>query len=119
MNQDVKAQWLTALRSGQYHQGRGYLNHAGKYCCLGVLCELAVRAGVIRKMKTDDESTIAYGHEENEGLPPREVAEWSGLSQFSCNPMVTEANGERSCVSTLNDRGRTFAEIADLIEEQL
>jgi hypothetical protein len=31
------AAWLAALRSGKYKQGRGQLQHSGKYCCLGVL----------------------------------------------------------------------------------
>ena len=52
MKQEIKQQWITALRSGNYPQGRGYLRRIdddGKegYCCLGVLCELAVNAGVI------------------------------------------------------------------------
>ena len=46
MNPQIKAQWVADLRSGQYEQGNGYLNADGKLCCLGVLCEQAVKAGV-------------------------------------------------------------------------
>ncbi len=38
------ARWTTALRSGEYIQGRSYLKHHDgityKHCCLGVLCEV-------------------------------------------------------------------------------
>lgn len=42
----LKRKWLTALRSGKYKQGEGYLrqkNYHNKieYCCLGVLCDVA------------------------------------------------------------------------------
>ena len=48
MNSEVKGQWTTALRSGEYEQGNGVLRTIDNtYCCLGVLCELAVKANVI------------------------------------------------------------------------
>jgi len=40
MKADLKAKWVEALRSGKYEQGRGALLNDGKYCCLGVLCEV-------------------------------------------------------------------------------
>ena len=40
MDKDVKQQWLTALRSGEYRQCIGELkNPGGEHCCLGVLLE--------------------------------------------------------------------------------
>jgi hypothetical protein len=33
--------WLSALRSGLYKQGRKRLKHAGRYCCLGVACQIS------------------------------------------------------------------------------
>ena len=48
MNPTIKAQWLEALRSGEYKQGREYLRQSNKdtvlYCCLGVLCDLHRKA---------------------------------------------------------------------------
>jgi hypothetical protein len=40
MDMEVKQKWVTALRSGEYVQGDGYLHNKKKdtYCCLGVLC---------------------------------------------------------------------------------
>lgn len=45
MNQEIKAQWLQALRSGDYTQGVLRLRiSAGdgqlRHCCLGVLCDV-------------------------------------------------------------------------------
>jgi hypothetical protein len=33
-------EWLQALESGKYMQGRKWLNKGGNMCCLGVACEL-------------------------------------------------------------------------------
>jgi len=33
-------EWIAALRSGKYKQGRNALCKDGKYCCLGVACEI-------------------------------------------------------------------------------
>lgn len=41
MKKGLKARWLLGLRSGQYKQGRGSLQRDGRFCCLGVLCEVS------------------------------------------------------------------------------
>jgi hypothetical protein len=33
-------EWIAALRGGEYKQGRNALCKDGKYCCLGVACEI-------------------------------------------------------------------------------
>ena len=45
--QEIKDKWLTALRSGEYKQGRAQLYNdlSNSYCCLGVLgvvCETPI-----------------------------------------------------------------------------
>jgi hypothetical protein len=40
MNPEWKEKWVEALESGEYEQGQGCLNGSGKFCCLGVLCDL-------------------------------------------------------------------------------
>lgn len=37
--------WVTALSSGEYEQGQSALNVNSKFCCLGVLCDLATKDG--------------------------------------------------------------------------
>ena len=39
---EIKKRLIVALRSGDYKQTRGALCEDGGYCCLGVLCELAM-----------------------------------------------------------------------------
>ncbi len=40
MNAKSRDEWVGALRSGKYKQGRGYLRYQDRYCCLGVLAEI-------------------------------------------------------------------------------
>jgi len=35
-------QWIKALRSGEYKQGRGALQGPQGYCCLGVACKVTI-----------------------------------------------------------------------------
>ena len=35
-------QWIAALRSGAYEQGTEWLEKDGKFCCLGVACNLFI-----------------------------------------------------------------------------
>lgn len=37
ITKEQKEKWLIALRSGEYEQGRLWMEKDGKYCCLGVL----------------------------------------------------------------------------------
>ncbi len=41
MTQELKDKWVAALRSGKYQQGTIHLQHDNRFCCLGVLCEVA------------------------------------------------------------------------------
>lgn len=89
----AKAEWLTALRGGEYTQGRGSLGDpVHGYCCLGVFC---VANGI--DFNADD-----TGH-------------WSGP------PELLDSIPEplREQLWEMNDNGRTFREIADFIEERL
>ena len=48
MTPELKALWLGALRSGEYQQTTDTLKTAnGGYCCLGVLCHVASKAGML------------------------------------------------------------------------
>lgn len=41
MKKRIANKWIKALRSREYEQGFGKLKNGNKYCCLGVLCEIA------------------------------------------------------------------------------
>lgn len=135
MNPEVKALWVTALRSGEYQQGQGVLRRNDHYCCLGVLCELAVAAEgvdvshVARKTNTvgvDNKTTTYTNHrydDEATVLPPA-VLEWSGLDHSNPDTSVTASEVPKPArspntlvsVAELNDGGWSFEQIADVIE---
>ena len=128
MNSEIKQKWLEALRSGEYIQGKNHLAKEGQYCCLGVLCDLAVQEGILRPGEVDEDGIIVYqsagsavndrSYSESSTLP-RQVKEWAGLNHR--NPYFREPDerGVRMShfLSALNDNGSTFTEIADKIEE--
>lgn len=130
MNRDIKARWIEALRSGDYPQTREALHRTepgldskGKtmppgFCCLGVLCELAAKEGVITS------KTFSNGEVEYDGdslFLPAPVHEWAELVKDDGLPLYTGdvLVGEGIWVSSLNDKGKTFEEIADVVEEKV
>jgi len=132
LNEDIKRRWVEALRSGQYRQTREQLvdhnNTLGpRYCCLGVLCEIAVADGVVRY----DERDNTYVSEENpsdynDTALPWAVARWAGLpledeyGNFPSEVPVWIEGAQTICLTTLNDgRDYNFDQIADVIEEKL
>ena len=124
MDPGVKAQWVTALRSGEYKQGRGTLHSIepdgsgmpDTYCCLGVLCELAVKAGVIPP-SVPQGSRSAY--DGMTGILSASVQSWAGFTVGRGDPYVTE-EGTAVRLSYVNDGElASFETIARLIEESL
>lgn len=121
MNEAIKARWVEALRSGKFEQGRFKLSADGKFCCLGVLCELAVEDGVIEK-----EETVPIGGSADQRIAvyagfdtalPWQVVKWAGLSRRDA---LVRDKGEPMTLAQANDhRDKTFDDIATLIEENL
>lgn len=106
---ELKAQWLAALRSGEYTQGRGQLSLEVEgvmhHCCLGVLCNLQRRLVKIGSLAYDGTLVSA-----------------SALILSRDNPVyfltyfIASMDGAECTLADLNDRGTSFAEIADIIE---
>ena len=137
MNQEIKTKWVNALRSGDYEQGQGALrNFDGQYCCLGVLCDLYDKHrmeefGAESSWAVDTVSLNEYisvlGDRSEVGVPPNAVVDWAGLSDNNPDILVDleDEIGEEKyqyelAIAELNDdKGLTFNELADLIEEQL
>lgn len=103
--------WVAALRSGEYKQGRCALRLLDdSYCCLGVACDIS---GLGEWEHDYDHRIYRVGeHEAQDSLLPETVRRWLGLRT---------ASGRFSPVDALyvrNDKGHSFAEIADLIEAE-
>lgn len=114
MNPEIKTQWVAALRSGEYEQGRGVLHHVptNTFCCLGVLCDLAAKAGVVEADHGPD-LTVYDGHT---AVLPESVYRWAGLDMD--HPSVKLVDGLDG-LAAHNDNGVLFPELADAIEGQL
>lgn len=124
MNEVIRAEWVKRLRSGQYKKGKLRLRtpvdtmHVQgmaepNYCCLGVLCEIAVEQGII----TYDGHTYNSSDSSNNSLLPSVVVNWAGLKSES--PFVVTPENESIALVSLNDNGRSFSEIADYIENAI
>jgi hypothetical protein len=119
MNPEIKAQWVAALRSGDYQQGKGALHQYSTgnpdlFCCLGVLCHLAAEAGVVQSHLTG-RGEVQYDHAAL--ILPPSVSEWAGLGG-NLSPQVP-LNGDMISLANLNDAGVSFETIANRIEEHL
>jgi len=136
MRADIKAEWVRRLRSGDYTQGKNqlaYQDEKGKlhHCCLGVLCEMAAEDGIVDRLSAETMSTIMFRDKPIDGnyrsaesqILPRSVRSWAGLdTDVAAFGPTDPANAKRpydhrSCLAEENDSGKTFAQIADLIEE--
>jgi hypothetical protein len=122
----VRRLWTAALRSGRFAQGRDKLvsvdDEAGvtRHCCLGVLCVLAVEAGVevttALRYVVGRRGFRAFDGEEN--ALPVAVQRWAGLTgSDAADPRVRHGeHGQVAALSYLNDRGVDFDAIADVID---
>ena len=87
-----RKKWIEALRSGEYEQGKDELRCMDSFCCIGVGADL---------FGHDWLSQVRYGYEinmENTGLRDKEGVFFGGS------------------LVVMNDNGKTFSEIADIIE---
>jgi hypothetical protein len=114
VNPEVKQKWVAALKSGEFEQGRHCLTDLTApeqplHCCLGVLCELAVKDGV--PVQVVNSKRQRYYDSAGSVLPPV-VREWAGLDRLD------PAAGDIA-LSSLNDNGWGFNEIANRIEAYL
>ena len=125
MKQEIKTLWTTALRSGEYQQGHSALRLRDTYCCLGVLCELGVAAGIVTRTLLES-GEYGYGWTRERCYLPREVREWAEIEEP--NPEAVHA-GVSHTLARWNDFGHItefhpippldFEQIADAIEASL
>lgn len=138
-NQEVMREWVSRLRSGDYIQGKGKLSYTEddgvrKHCCLGVLTDMAVEAGVatpacvlpqpISRLISMEghvvaETVAVYMYEDgNTTMPPTSAAEWADIPPGNAFAVGHDDPLSANKLAYLNDRGVPFDEIADRIEEE-
>lgn len=119
MDKAIKARWVEKLRSGDYEQGRVYLHDRDdKFCCLGVLCEIAVEDGVatsqiVREGRTGYKGLTGV---ETISLLPVSVAKWARIDEAGT---YDPKNKDGKLVIDNDSGGKSFLEIADIIEKRL
>lgn len=111
MNDNAK-KWVDALRSGEYEQGKEYLCKNDKYCCLGVACALYQQSVGDLIVEEGDEETF---YDDRLDLLPNKVVEWLGLASDDGGMKL---KNQRTSLVSMNDKGVSFAEIADVIESE-
>ena len=104
----ARSEWVKALRSGKYRQGTHVLRSTvdETYCCLGVACDLysELEGNSMVKWKNNISSSWEFlGHI---CTLPNQVGRWLGITR----PSFSEH------LSSMNDSGKTFDEIASHIE---
>jgi hypothetical protein len=127
MNLEIKTKWLEALRSGKYKRGERYLRRRTTekgevFCCLGVLCDIMQPEGWRDHSPDAQDVVVGFAGQEVvigfaggsevvgvfQGYPPAALLDQAGLDVDTSRELAR-----------LNDHGRTFAEIADIIERDL
>lgn len=128
LNPEVKTQWLTALRSGDYTQAMGVLKqgHAAgptSHCCLGVLSELAPQSlGEFVFTSGFGWNYIATDGQHEGSVCPASVKRWANLETSTGYTIIgVDPDGGRvgENLASLNDARFTFEQIADIIEYAL
>lgn len=113
MKKRIADMWVKELRSGDWQRTTGQLETISEdgsksFCCLGVLASMAVAEGVC---EYDNSSEIGFFGADNAALTGQEVRKWSGLKS------ATGVLPGNTCLTELNDGGKSFTEIADIIEK--
>lgn len=111
-------EWIKELRSNHYQQGVTFLCKNGKYCCLGVLCELAFKYSVISSREnfyynpySNDYYYLVFDGEAC--FLPKSLAD--EIFNGNCNPFIYK---ETTTLADLNDfTDYDFYRIAKIIEK--
>jgi hypothetical protein len=122
--------WIEALRSGKYQQARKRLRTDVGFCCLGVICEMAVAEGFSHWGDGVDAGTFFSGLNESGACTelPDSTAVLYGLPMGAgfrvdvdaCHKFCFASHTPRPCLAELNDgEAATFEDIALILETAL
>ena len=98
----MRDKWIEALRSGKYKQGKSNLcslrNEQPEFCCIGVLADLM---------------DIPYHEKDNRRVYSHGMVAMLHEPELQ---LVGLGRDEAFRLASLNDKGATFEEIAEVIE---
>jgi hypothetical protein len=108
-------QWITALRSGKYTQGKGCLHNTDGFCCLGVAAKEFLTDDVVVAEVTDkyDIDYASWSYDTEDEMAPDHVMKALGLYDSNGS---SRTNDDLMMLTHLNDDDSTFEQIADIIE---
>lgn len=128
MNKRIKQLWIDTLRSDTVKQGTGRLcklrDNEYEFCCLGVLCEIyqseaSNSENNLQPLQVNENNMGYYdkhfSYDTNFGILPDKVKYWSELGNSLGS--YYENNRLHSDLASQNDSGKSFKEIADIIEK--
>lgn len=114
MRKEIAMEWVEALPN--YTQRQGALCKGDSFCCLGVLCELAVKHGVIPPRRLGRKGDVDYfEYAGKNGCLPTEVVAWAGMYDAGGTFRPEYGKPGKSLIN-LNDSGMSFKAIAEIIE---
>ncbi len=116
LSNDIKPRWVAALRSNAYKQGHCFLRDENdRYCCMGVLCDV-ISPDKWKKLPNDP----FYRHDGDYYALPS-VFSYTIMDMAKSKPFgAVKAKPVVWPLVDLNDnRGFSFAQIADWIERNL
>lgn len=125
MKKQIRDQWADALESGEYEQATGALVLDGAYCCLGVLCELAIKDGVEDIRRVEDQFQITSDEypgewlDHDDGDLPEPVMKWAGLTDSNpvMSPAISPDTPPFRAINLNDDEHWTFKQIAEAVRQ--
>ena len=118
MNREIAERWVEELRSGKWKKAVGHLAlrqgvKSFRHCCLGVLCEMAIRDGVQVEIKDDGDHRC---FDEEVGVLPESVMKWAGLE--TARGQFKQRIGENA-LTYINDHSEGWERTIEAIEQHV
>ena len=120
MKTKERDEWVEALRTGGFDQSKHVLQDNHGFCCLGVACEIFkedLNLKVEKVVFREGGFEVYYDYQGQ--VMPQKLADFLGLT--TREGLFTELRMEGAqpgdTLTSLNDSGATFTQIADILEE--
>lgn len=113
-------EWVKALESGEYKQGRGclYDNVSDTYCCLGVLTDVVKHQFDIKKENYFKEYGDGIAVRNHRFLLPFKISNFMGsMSDLGQFPEMPDDIESLACLNDSEYDPKTFKEIAAVIRD--